>query len=42
MTLDPATGRLFVVAADTDPNPKGGRPVVRPGTTKVLMFDPVG
>ena len=41
MTLDPATGRLFVVAADTDPNPKGGRPIVRPGTVKVLMFDPV-
>lgn len=42
MTLDPATGRLFVVAADTDPNPKGGRPIVRPGTVKVLMFDPAG
>ena len=41
MTLDPATGRLFVIAADTDPNPKGGRPIVRPGTVKVLMFDPV-
>jgi len=41
MTLDPASGRLFVVAADTDPNPKGGRPIVHPGTVRVLMFDPV-
>jgi hypothetical protein len=42
MSLDPASGRLFVAAADTDPNPKPeGRPIVRPGTLKLLMFDPV-
>lgn len=43
MTLDPATGRLYVVVADTDPNPTpGGRPKTRPGTVRVLMYDPVG
>lgn len=42
MSVDPATGRLFVVAADTDPNPTpGARPIVRPGTTKLLFLDPV-
>lgn len=40
MALDPQNGRLFVVAADTDPNPNGGRPIVRQGTVAVLMFDP--
>jgi hypothetical protein len=42
MADDPTSGRLFIVAADTDPNPTpGGRPRVRPGTTRVLMLDPV-
>ena len=42
MDVDPATGRLFVVAADTDPSKTpGGRPVPRPGTAKVMIFDPV-
>jgi DNA-binding beta-propeller fold protein YncE len=42
MAVDPTSGRLFIVAADTDPNPTpGGRPRVRPGTTRVLMLDPV-
>jgi len=41
MSVDPKTGRLFVAAADTDPNPTtGGRPKVRAGTLKLLMFDP--
>lgn len=41
MSLDPRTGRLFVAAADTDPNPTpGGRPKVRPGTLKLLIFRP--
>jgi DNA-binding beta-propeller fold protein YncE len=42
MAVDPATGRLFIVAADTDPNPTpGGRARPRPGTTRVLILDPV-
>jgi len=42
MSLDPATGRLFVAAADTDPGPTpGSRPRPRPGTLKLLIFDPV-
>lgn len=41
MAVDPASGRLFVAAADTDPPAaSGGRPRVRPGTLKLLMFDP--
>ncbi len=42
MTIDPATGRLFVAAADTTPNPApGGRAHVVPGTLHVLVFDPI-
>jgi DNA-binding beta-propeller fold protein YncE len=41
MSLDPRSGRLFVAAADTDPNPTpGGRPKVRPGTLRLLIFAP--
>lgn len=41
MSVDPATGRLFVAGADTDPNPApGGRPRVRPGTLRLLIFKP--
>ncbi|MEO5495001.1 MAG: YncE family protein [Sphingomonas sp.] len=41
MTVDSTTGRLFVVAADTDPaSSPGGRPRVRPGTLKLMMIDP--
>jgi DNA-binding beta-propeller fold protein YncE len=41
MSVDPATGRLFVAGADTDPNPTpGGRPHVRPGTLRLLIFKP--
>lgn len=42
MTVDSATGRLFVAAADTTPNPTpGGRARVAPGTLRVLVFDPL-
>ena len=42
MAVDPATGRVYIAAAETDPNPTpGGRPHARPGTTKVMIFDPV-
>ena len=41
MSIDPATGRLYIAAADTDPNPTpGGRPQPRPGTLKLLFLDP--
>jgi DNA-binding beta-propeller fold protein YncE len=41
MAVDPTSGRLFIVSAETDPNPSpGGRPLVRPGTTRVMIFDP--
>ncbi|HWF63436.1 MAG TPA: YncE family protein [Rhizomicrobium sp.] len=48
MDIDPDTGRLFVAAADIDPNapvPPGkdgrpGRPKPLPGTLKLLIFDP--
>ena len=42
MGVDPTSGRLFVAAADTQPNPTpGGRPRVVPGTVRVLVFEPV-
>ena len=42
MDVDPATGRLFVAAAQTDPpSTPGGRPRARPGTLSLLMFDPI-
>ena len=41
MDVDPATGRLFVAAAQTDPPATtGGRPRPRPGTLSLMMFDP--
>lgn len=41
MAVDPATGRLFVLAADTDSaTTPGGRPRIRPGSVKVMLFDP--
>jgi DNA-binding beta-propeller fold protein YncE len=42
MAVDPASGRLFVAAADTDPSAtRGGRPRTRPGTLRLMFFDPV-
>ena len=42
MSVDPRSGRLFVVAADTDPSTvPSGRPRVRPGSTRLMIFDPV-
>jgi YVTN family beta-propeller protein len=48
MDIDPNTGRLFVAAADIDPNApvapgkngRPGRPKPLPGTLKLLFFDP--
>jgi DNA-binding beta-propeller fold protein YncE len=41
MTVDQASGRLFVAAAETDPPATpGGRPRPKPGTLRLMMFDP--
>jgi len=41
MAVDPATGRLFVAAADTDPPATpGGRPRPRPGTLRLMILRP--
>jgi DNA-binding beta-propeller fold protein YncE len=41
MAVDPQSGRLFVIAADTDPAAEpGGRAKPQPGTLSVLVFDP--
>jgi YVTN family beta-propeller protein len=41
MGVDPASGRLFVAAADVDPAATpGGRPRPRPGSFKLLILDP--
>jgi DNA-binding beta-propeller fold protein YncE len=43
MSLDPKTGRLFVAGADTDPNPAPqGRPIVHPGSLRLMIFEPQG
>ena len=42
MTVDPESGRLFTAAAETDPPATpNGRPRPRPGTLRLMMFDPV-
>jgi DNA-binding beta-propeller fold protein YncE len=42
MDVDPETGRLFVAAADVDPpTTPGGRPRPKPGTLRLMMFDPL-
>lgn len=42
MAVDPATGRLFVAAAETEPGAApGDRPQRKPGTLRLMMFDPV-
>lgn len=41
MSVDPKTGRLFVAGADTTPNPAPqGRPVVKPGSLRLMIFEP--
>ena len=48
MTIDPASGRLYVAAADIDPsapvamgaNGRPGRPKPLPGSLKILFLDP--
>lgn len=42
MAVDPHSGRLFVVAADTSPPASpDARPLPQPGTLAVLVYDPV-
>jgi YVTN family beta-propeller protein len=41
MSLDPKTGRLYLAAADIDPqSPPNGRPRPVPGSLKLLFLDP--
>ena len=41
MSVDPKTGRLFVAGADTSPNPAPqGRPIVKPGSLRLMIFEP--
>jgi YVTN family beta-propeller protein len=41
MSLDPKTGRLYLAAADLDPqSPTNGRPRPVPGSLKLLFLDP--
>lgn len=42
MSVDPQSGRLFVAAAETDPPATPGAPPRRrPGSLRLMMFDPV-
>jgi len=45
MSIDPATGRLYIAAAEFEPlppdSPPRTRPTVVPGTLKLLFFDPL-
>jgi DNA-binding beta-propeller fold protein YncE len=41
MDIDPASGRIYVAAADTMPAAtEGGRPTIVPGSLKLLFIDP--
>ena len=41
MAVEPRSGRLFVVGADTEPSATpGGRPRIRPGTVRVMIYAP--
>lgn len=41
MSVDPMTGQLFVAGADTVPNAtSGGRPSIKPGTLRLMIFSP--
>jgi YVTN family beta-propeller protein len=43
MAVDARTGRLFVVAADGALSvTPGGRPSIRPGTARMMIYDPIG
>jgi YVTN family beta-propeller protein len=41
MAVDPESGRLYIVALENDPSPTpGARPHTRPGSARVMIFDP--
>ena len=40
MSIDPKTGRLYVVAGEINLNPKPGQPRLNPGSLKLLFLDP--
>ena len=42
LSIDPETGRVFLVAADLEPvGPQGGRPKARPGSVRLMFLDPL-
>jgi YVTN family beta-propeller protein len=40
MSIDPQTGRLYIAAAEINPNPAPGQPRMTPGSLKLLFLDP--
>jgi hypothetical protein len=41
MAVDPTSGRLFVAGADTTPGATPqARPIVRPGSLRLMIFEP--
>ena len=41
MSVDPATGRLFVAGAEIEPTQApGGRPAIKPGSLRLMIFKP--
>jgi DNA-binding beta-propeller fold protein YncE len=41
MAIDPATGRIYVASLDVEPaDAPGGRPKPKPGTLRLMFYDP--
>jgi DNA-binding beta-propeller fold protein YncE len=40
MAIDPDTGRVYIAAAEVNPNPPPGQPRLKPGSLRLLFLDP--